>query len=144
MQTLYFFPMVSSIFLSIFFLVQSQLSQIGCLPYFHTWCGSSANLKCRSEMYYTQLAGISGAKKSPSWHHRTNLSGYIFATKAHIDNRKNTLNNNTSPTCCYNMVNFGPLAAEICWLLASLRHPGKFQRFSRLGSVTAWHSSSGR
>ena len=27
-------------------------------------------------------------KKSPSAHHRTTLSGYIFATKAHIDNRK--------------------------------------------------------
>ena len=28
------------------------------------------------------------AKKSPSAHHRTILSSYIFATKAHIDNRK--------------------------------------------------------
>jgi len=28
------------------------------------------------------------AKKSPSAHHRTTLSGYIFATKAHIENRK--------------------------------------------------------
>jgi len=28
------------------------------------------------------------AKKSPSAHHRTTLSGYIFATKARIDNRK--------------------------------------------------------
>jgi len=26
--------------------------------------------------------------KSPSGHHRTNLSGYIFALKAHIDNQK--------------------------------------------------------
>ena len=26
-------------------------------------------------------------QKSPSGHHRTSLSGYIFATKAHIDNR---------------------------------------------------------
>jgi len=29
-------------------------------------------------------------QKSPSGHHRTTLSGYIFATKAHIDNRKKT------------------------------------------------------
>jgi len=28
------------------------------------------------------------AKKSPSGHHPTSLSGYIFATKAHIDNWK--------------------------------------------------------
>jgi len=28
------------------------------------------------------------AKKSPSVHHRTTLSGYMFPTKARIDNRK--------------------------------------------------------
>jgi len=28
------------------------------------------------------------AKNSPSGHHRTTLSGYIFATKALIDNQK--------------------------------------------------------
>jgi len=31
-------------------------------------------------------------QKSPFWHHRTTLSGYIFGTKACIDNRKNFLN----------------------------------------------------
>jgi len=41
------------------------------------------------------------------------LSGYIFATKAHIDNWKNLLSNNISSTCPQNMVNFGALAAEI-------------------------------
>jgi len=30
------------------------------------------------------------AKKSLSAHHRTTLSGYIFATKVHVDNRKKT------------------------------------------------------
>jgi len=39
-----------------------------------------------------QLAGNTGckndAKKSPSAHHRTTLSGYILATKACIDNQK--------------------------------------------------------
>jgi len=29
-------------------------------------------------------------KKSPSAHHRTTLSSYIFATKAYIDNQKKT------------------------------------------------------
>ena len=54
------------------------------------------------------------AKKSPSGHHRTTLSGYIFATKARIDNRKkNLLSSNMSFTCPHNMVNFGLLAAEI-------------------------------
>jgi len=41
------------------------------------------------------------------------LSGYIFATKARIDNRKKLLSSNISTTCPYDMVNFGPLAAEI-------------------------------
>jgi len=42
------------------------------------------------------------------------LSGYIFATKARIDNRKkNLLSSNMSSTCRHNMVNFGLLAAEI-------------------------------
>jgi len=61
-----------------------------------------------------QLAEYTGRKKSPYEHHRTNLSGYILAIKAHIDNRKkNLLSSNTSFRCPHNMVNFGPLAAEI-------------------------------
>jgi len=56
---------------------------------------------------------------------------------------KNLLSSNTSSTCRDNMVNFGLLTAEI-YLLASLGHTCKFQRVSRLGSVTARHSSSGR
>jgi len=43
-------------------------------------------------MCSTWIAGNRGrkndAKKSPSAHHRTTLSGYIFTTKARIDNRK--------------------------------------------------------
>jgi len=39
------------------------------------------------------------------------LSGYIFATKARIDNGKKLLNSNSSSTCPHNMANFGPLTA---------------------------------
>jgi len=84
---------------------------------FHTWCGLSVNLECRSGMYCKRLAENTGhkniAKKSPSRHHRTTLSGCIFATKACIDNRKNVLISNISSTCPYNMVNVGELTAEI-------------------------------
>jgi len=53
-------------------------------------------------------------QKSPSGHYRTALSGYIFATKALIDNwKKNLLSSNMSSTCPHNMANFGSLAAEI-------------------------------
>ena len=53
-------------------------------------------------------------RKLPSGHQRTILSGYIFSTKARIDNRKkNFLSSNMSSTCPHNMANFGPLVAEI-------------------------------
>jgi len=35
-----------------------------------------------------RLTENAGCKKSPSAHHRPTLSGYIFATKARIDNLK--------------------------------------------------------
>jgi len=80
-------------------------------------CVASANLGCRSETCYMLLAGNAGrkkiAKKSPSAHHRTILSCYIFTTKTRIDNRKKLLSSDTSCTCSDNIVNFGPLAAEI-------------------------------
>jgi len=56
-------------------------------------------------------------QKFAIWAHRTTLSGYIFAIKARIDNRKNLLNSSISPTCHYNMVNLSPLAAEIVSLV---------------------------
>ena len=64
-------------------------------------------------MCCTQLAENTGRKKMPSAHHRPTFSGYIFATKARINNRKNLLSSNISSTCLHNMANFGPLAAEI-------------------------------
>ena len=45
-QTIYIFMLflLSSFFF--YFLAISQPSEIRCLPYFHTWCGLSANLEC--------------------------------------------------------------------------------------------------
>jgi len=110
MRTLYFCPAFFW-----FFLAYSQLSHIYCLPYFHTWCDLGANLECRSETCCTWLPENTGCKKSPkkspSRHHRTSLSGYIFATKAYVDNRKKMVNSNTSCTRPHNK--FGPLVAEI-------------------------------
>jgi len=73
-----------------------------------------------SEKCCTRLADNTGrkndTKKLPSAPHFTTLSGYIFTTKARINNRKkNLLNSNVYPTCPYNMVNFGLVAAEFCW-----------------------------
>jgi len=60
------------------------------------------------------MQNTKNGQKSPSGHHRTTLSGYVFATKARIDNRKkNLLSSNISSRCPHNMVNFGLLVAEI-------------------------------
>jgi len=64
---------------------------------------------------YCKYGTQNSRQKSPSGHHPTTLSGYIFATAEHIDNRKKPAN--VSSTCPHNMVNFGPLAAEIVSLV---------------------------
>jgi len=80
------------------------------------------------------LARNTARKKSPFWHHRTTLSGYIFGTKACIDNRKkNLLNTDTSSTCPDNKVNFGLLTAEICWQVWGT--PANFNGFRFLAAL---------
>jgi len=55
-------------------------------------------------------------QKLPPEHNRTTSSGYIFATKVRIDNRKkNLLSSNISSIWPYNMANLGLLTAEIGW-----------------------------
>ena len=56
----------------------------------NSMCGPSANLAWRSEVSCMRLAGSARPRNSPSGHHRTTLSGYIFATTACIDNWKET------------------------------------------------------
>jgi len=99
---------------------------------------SNAGLKCAAR----RSMKIQDAKimhKIAICHHRTTLSGYIFATKAYIDNVKNLLNSNFSSTCPRNMVNFGQLAVEISLRLWAQQ----FQRVSRLGFVVAPMSLNG-
>jgi len=65
-------------------------------------------------MLKIQDVKIAQNQNSPSGHERRTLSGYNFATKARINNRKNILlNSNTSSTRPHNMANFGPLTVEI-------------------------------
>jgi len=62
------------------------------------------------------------------------LSGYIFETKARIDNRKkNLLSSNISSTCPHNIVNFGPLAAKIILLVWGI--PANFNGFRVLAAL---------
>jgi len=65
-----------SIFL--FFPRLISLSQIGCLPYLHTWCGHSADLGCSSETCCMQITGNAGckiAKKIAIWAPSHNFVG---------------------------------------------------------------------
>jgi len=84
-----------------------------------------------------RLAGNTGgknnAKKSPSAHHRTILSGCIFATKACIDNRKKKLVKQQYLLHMHNMVNFGSLTAEICWRVCGT--PANFNGFCVLAAL---------
>jgi len=73
-------------------------------------------------------------QKSSSAHHNINLSSYIFATKACIDNRKKLLNTNTCSICPHNMANFGPLMAEIGSEVWG-RTPANFNGFRVLASL---------
>ena len=132
-------------FLLSFFLVYFQPSEIGCLPHFHTRCG-----QCEFRMqvwnvlhaarwkYRTQKI----AKKSPFGHHRTTLSGYIFANKACIDSWKQILlSSNISSTC---PPQYGELRPTSGWDRFGCFGAQVIQQVSRIGSVTARHSSSGR
>jgi len=61
------------------------------------------------------------AKNSPSEHHRTNLSGYIFATKAYIDNRKKVVKQQYLP---HMSLQYGELRSTSGWdPFVSLGHP---------------------
>jgi len=99
------------------------------------------NLRCGSETCCTRLAGKHSTQesrqKSPSGHHRTTLSGYFFATKAHIDNRKKLVKQRYVLHMSHNMVNFGPLAAEIG--LPVCGTPANFNGFRVLAALL--HSS---
>jgi len=73
---------------------------------------------CHTETFCTRLAENIGRKNSPKitiWAPSHILSGYIFAIKACIDNRKKSLlSSNIHSTSPHNIVNFGLLTAEIC------------------------------
>jgi len=97
-------------------------------------------------MCCTWVAGNIQAQKRcknlPSGHHRTTLSGCIFASKACIDNRKKLVKHQY---LLYMSPQYGELRPTSKWdRFGSLGHPSKFQPVSRLRCVTARHSISGR
>jgi len=92
----------------------------------------SARWKCRTQKI---------AKKSSSGHHRTRRAmslqlRHVLTIGKKLVKQQYLLQMSSQ---------YGKLQPISGWdLLASLGHPSKFQRVSRLGGVTAWQSSSGR
>jgi len=83
-------------------------------------------------MCCARLAGNAGRKNSPSGHQRTTLSGYIFATKARIDNRKNVKQQYLLQMPSQ-YGELGPLAAEIVSLVWGT--PANFNGFRVLAAL---------
>jgi len=115
------------------FLAYSQRSQTGCLPYFHTWCGLSVNLECRSEMCCTRLAENTGRINR----HLCTIPQFCQAISPQLRHmstiEKNLLNSNISSTFSHNMVNIGLLTAEIGWRVWGT--PANFNGFRVLASL---------
>ena len=120
-------------------------------PYFHTWCGLTTNLRCRSETCCTWLAENTGRKKVAKNRHLgtiTQLCRAISSQLRHVSTiGKNLLSSNISSICPHSMVNFGPLAAEIglpVWgipanfnsfcVLAALLHGSQVERESNFAA----------
>ena len=104
-------------FLLSFFLAYSQRSEIGCLPYFHTWCGLSANVECMYEMWCTRLAEKCRTQKNRHLGTIAQICRPLSSQQRHVSTvgKKYLLNIDTSSIRRHNMVNFGLLTAKICW-----------------------------
>ena len=75
------------------------------------------------------------AKNSPSGHHRTSLSGYIFATKACIDNRKKLVKQQCLP---HMFSQYGELQPTSSWdRFVSLGTSANFNGFCVVASSWA-------
>ena len=104
----------------------------------HTWCGLSANLGCRSETCCTRLAENTVRKKSPKIRHLgtiAQLRRAISSQLRHVPTigKKLVKQQYLLQMSLYNMVNFGPLTAEIDWRVWST--PSYFNGYRVLAAL---------
>jgi len=111
------------------------------MPYFHTWCGLSANLGCRSETCCTRLAENTGRKKVAKNRHLGTIVQICRAISSQLRHISTIGKKHVKQQYVLHMsLQFGELRPTNGWDgLTSLGHPCKFQPVSRLGSVTARH-----
>ena len=73
-------------------------------------------------------------QKVAIWAPSHNFVGlYIHNSGLYRQSEKNLLSSNISPTRPHNMVNFGPLPAEICWRVCGT--PANFNGFRVLAAL---------
>jgi len=123
--------------LSSFFVAYSQSSQIGCLPYFHTWCGLSVNLGCRSETCCIRIAGNTGRKNSPKIRNLGTIAQFCRVVSSQIRHistiGKNLLN---SSTLLHTSLQYGELWTTNGWdRFDHLGHPANFNWFLVLAAL---------
>jgi len=132
---------VVSIFLLSFFFFPRLISwsEIGRLPYFHTWCGLSVNLECMSEMCCTQLAENTGRKNYAKNHHLRTIAQLCLAMSSQLRHMSTIGKKLVKRQYLLHISSqYGELRPTNGWdLLASLGNPSKFQWVSHLGFVTA-------
>jgi len=108
-----------------------------CIPYFHTWCDLSANLECRSETCCMRLAENTGRKTVAKNRHLGTIAQLCRAISSQLRHvstiGKKLVKQQYDPTCPHNMVNFGPLAAEIDPVVSGT--PANFNRFRVLAAL---------
>ena len=100
---------------------------------------SSVNLESRSERRCTRLAANAERKKVAKNRHlgtTPQLCRAISSQLRHVSTiGKNLLSSNISSICPHNMVNFGPLAAEIVSLVVAVSQTAAFNRGRHLYSA---------
>ena len=105
-RPLCFCPVVSSFFLFCPRLIVAVADWMS--TYYHTCCGLSANLGCRSETCCTRLAENTGCKKVAQNRHLGTIAQLCRAISSQLRHvstiGKNLLSSNISSTCPHNMV----------------------------------------
>jgi len=84
-------------------------------------------------MCCTQLAGNAGRKKIAISGPPHNSVGLYLRNQGMYRQSEKMLNSNTFSTCPDNMVNIGPLTAEICWRVRGT--PANFNWFRVLAAL---------
>jgi len=120
-QAIIFLPCVFFLSSSFFpHLILAAADWMTCLPYFHTWCGLSANLECSSEIR------LLGTIAQFCWAISSQLRHVLTTAKKLVKHQY-------LPTCSHNMVNFSLLAAEIVSLVWGT--PANFSGFRILAAL---------